>query len=380
MRVCVTVRFLLSALTCFAIAALAACNHSKAPEAEVPIAVSVRTLQGTNAQNDIRYSANIQPNTQVSLSFQVSGYVESITQVKGADGNMRPLQGGDYVRNGELLASIHEGIYREQLDNEQAKLDGAVAQDVQSRANFDRAQQLIKARIISQSDYDAAVKKYKTAEAQVDSARAAVQQARINVGFCKLYAPMDGVILQRQIDPGTLASPGVTAFTMADTREVKAVFGVPATVVKKLQLGQRLTIKTEAYAKREFAGTLTSIAPNADPTTRVFNIEVTIPNEDGRLKTGMVASLSLDQSLANGDVLTVPLDALVKLPGQPDRFGIYVVEQHDGYPVARLHDVELGSVIGNEVAITGDTKLGDQVIIRGASIVTNGARVNVIPQ
>jgi len=368
-------------IVAFLVAAIPGCNRSAGPEADVPVAVTVRTLTGSAARNDARYSASIQPDTQVSLNFQVTGYVESITQVLGADGKMRNLQSGDYVHNGELLASIHEATFREEVDNAQAKLDGASAQDVQARNNFQRTQALLKPRIVSQSDYDAAVKAFKMAESKVESAQAAVQQAKINLGFCKLYAPMDGVILKRGIEDGTLAGPGTSAFTMADTRQVKAVFGVPDTVAKKLQLGQRLSIRTDAYAKREFSGTITRIAPDADPTTRLFAIEITIPNADGRLKTGMIASLGLDQQIANSqDTITVPLNALVKLPGEPDRFAVYVVEQQNGSSIARLRDVQLGAVIDNEVAIEGDVKLGEQVVVRGASIVSDGARVNVIPQ
>jgi len=364
------------------VAAAIGCNRSAGPEAEVPVAVTVRTLTGSTARNEARYSASIDPYNQLSLNFQVTGYVESITQIRGADGNMRNLQSGDFVHNGELLATIHQATFKQQVDNAQAQLDGATAKDVQARNNFERNQALLKARIVSQSDYDAAVKAFKLAESQVESARAAVEQAKINLGFCKLYAPMDGVILDRGIEDGSLASPGTSAFKMADTRQVKAVFGVPDTVAKSLQLGQHLSIRTDAYAKREFGGTITRIAPDADPTTRLFAIEITIPNPDGRLKTGMIASLAVDrQQVANPqDTVTVPLNALVKLPGQPDRFAVYVVERQDGSSIARLHDVELGQVVGNEIAIAGDIKVGDQVVVRGANIVSNGARINVIPQ
>ena len=219
------------------------------------------------------------------------------------------------------------------------------------------------------------------ADSQVKSARAALQQARINLGYCKLYASMDGVILSRDIEPGTLAGPGVTAFQLADTSEVKAVFGVSDAVVKDLKLGEPLAIKTHAYPNNSFPGTVTRIAPNADPTTRVFDIEVTIPNNDGRLKTGMVASLRLDHTLAqDNSAPTVPLNSIVKLPGEPDRFAVFVVEQQSGNATAHLRDVQLGSIVGNEVAVIDGVQPSDLVIVRGASIVSDGQPVKVIPR
>ena len=366
----------------FVAAAQIGCNRSAAPEAEVPVAVTVQTLTGTAARNDARYSASIDPYNELSLNFLVSDYVESITQVRGADGKLRNLQSGDAVTKGEMMAALQQATFRQRVDDAQAKLDGATAKDVQARHNFERNQALLKASIVSQADYDAAVKAFKLAESQVESARAGLDQAKINLGLCKLYAPMDGVILDRGIEVGTLAGPGTSAFKIADTREVKAVFGVPDTVAKKLQLGQHLSIRSDAYAKQLFTGTITRIAPDADPTTRLFAIEITIPNNEGRLKTGMIASLAVDQQqvAAAQDTITVPLNALVKLPGEPDRFAVYVVEQQDGNSIARLHDVQLGGVVGNDIAIAGNVKLGDQVVVRGANIVSDGTRVNVIPQ
>jgi len=262
------------------------CGHQTEASPALPIPVTVRDLRPNNAPENVRYSANIQPNTQVSLAFQVTGYVDQITQVPGANGKRRSIQSGDFVRKGTLLATIHSDLYQRQLDNAEAQVEGAIAQQVQSKADLDRFTKLLKQAIISQAQYDASLKASQAADSQLKSARAALEQAKINLGYCKLYAPMDGLILSRDIEPGTLAGPGVTAFEIADTDEVKAVFGVSDSVVKDLRMGEPLSIKTRAYPNESFPGTISRIAPNADPTTRVFDIEVTIANADGRQEPG----------------------------------------------------------------------------------------------
>jgi len=191
---------------------------------------------------------------------------------------------------------------------------------------------------------------------------------------------MDGVILGRSIEVGALVQPDTVAFQVADTTEMKAVFGVSDIQVSKLKEGQSQTLAAEAIPGVQLNGKITRIAPNADPTTRVFDVEITVSNEDGRIRTGSVASLSI--ASASAPVVTderLPLNAIVRPPDDRHDFAVYVVEEQGGRTLARLRKVHLGEIVGNDITVSSGVQIGDRVIMRGATMVTDGAEVRIIP-
>jgi multidrug efflux pump subunit AcrA (membrane-fusion protein) len=127
-------------------------------------------------------------------------------------------------------------------------------------------------------------------------------------------------------------------------------------------------------------GTITRIAPNADPTTRIYDVEITVPNKDGKIRPGMIASLKIaGATAANSTEATLPLNAIVRPPDDQKDFAVYVVEEKAGKTLARLRKVSLGEIVGNEIAVLSGVRLGDQVIVRGATMVTDGTEIQVIP-
>jgi len=259
-------------------------------------------------------------------------------------------------------------------------LTSAQAAEARSERDFARDSELFAKHIIAQSEYDYAQQQYRTARAQVSQSQAALRQVQINLGYCKLIAPMDGVILARSIEVGSLAEPGAPAFRLADTSEMKAVFGVSDLEVAGFKDGQPETLVSDALPGDRLTGKITRIDPEADPATRVFDVEVTVPNGDGRVRSGMIAALGVAQpNLAGAEPSTLPLAAIVRSPQNPQALAVYVAEDQSGRTIARLRPVNLGAIIGNEIAIASGVRTGEQVIIRGATMVTDGSEVRVIP-
>src|SRR5208282_6605450 len=118
------VRFKLPlALICAAAMGIpAGCGHNRDEAAQPAAAVTVQDTALSHAAGGAAYSANIQPYTLVSLAFQVNGYVQTVTQVRGADGNMRDIQGGDIVKAGQPMARVQENTYQQAVNNAQSQL------------------------------------------------------------------------------------------------------------------------------------------------------------------------------------------------------------------------------------------------------------------
>jgi multidrug efflux system membrane fusion protein len=344
---------------------LAACGGGDGPPANPPLPVTVVAVgDGNGLGSDSRYAGSIIADASVDVAFKVSGVIEGVTQVRGADGRLRNLQDGDPVRRNDTLAWLRQDEFKDQVSDAEASLR-------QAQADFERASQLYENRSVSKADYDAAY-------ARFTASRARQNQSHISLSDATLRSPLDGVILRRNAEVGSLAGPSALAFTVANTRNVKVVFGVPDVVVGRLRMGSDVDISAEALPGATLAGRITRISPSADPNSRVFEIEAALPNRDGRLKVGMLATLELGGA-GNSAGLFVPLAAVVRPAGDSTGYAVYVVKDSAGASAARLQRVNLGDVSGNQIAVRDGLRGGERVIVRGATIVANGQAVQVMP-
>jgi RND family efflux transporter MFP subunit len=345
--------------------AVAGCGRGEDLPVRPPLPVTVAAVgSAPGGFGQTRYSGAIKADESVDVAFRMSGVVDGITQRRGADGRMRDLQDGDLVRRGETLARLRQSEFQDQVSD-------AEASRRQAQADYERAAQLYENRSVSKAEYDAAYARYTAGIARQS-------QAVISLNDATLRAPIDGMILRRSVEVGSLAGPSAPAFTVADTRVVKVVFGVPDVVVAALKAGGTLSISAEAMPGKVLEGRITRISPSADPSSRVFEVEAALPNPEGRLKVGMLATLGLGDT-APAQSLFLPLAAIVRPAGDSAGYAVYVVTDSSGHPTARLTPVELGDVSGNQIAVREGLAGGERVIVRGATIVTNGQPVQVMP-
>jgi len=230
-----------------------------------------------------------------------------------------------------------------------------------------------------QAKADAAKSQIDVSQAKSRGAQAVVQETMIPLQDTSLRAPLNGIVLKKSVEKGTLVSPGTTGFVVADTSSVKAVFGVADVAVPEMELGRTLAVETESMSGKEFRGQITSVFPAADPKSRVFNVEVMIPNPGYLLRPNMIVSLRVGTRQAVSAQLVVPLNAVMKAKGNPEGYAVFVVIEQGGRPVARLREVKLGEAFGNTVAVTDGVKQGERVITTGGTIVLDGDQVKVIP-
>jgi multidrug efflux system membrane fusion protein len=357
----------------------AGCSAESVAAPKSPTAVRVRAVEKSAGGSAVHYSATINPASRVDLAFKVGGYVQKVGTVKGLDGKGRILQEGDHVEKGQELASVRSSDYGQKMAEARASLAESMAAREQAQIDFDRAARLVGSETVAKAELDTTRVRLDAATARADGARVRVAEAQTAVSDTRLRAPMNAVVVKRNVEVGTLAAPGTVAFSIADTQSVKVVFGVADTGLEALTLGAPQTVTTEAFRGRDFEGHITRIAPVADPKSRVFEVEVTIDNPDGELKPGMVAALKLSDKGVAQPVAVLPLNAVVRSPGHAGRYAVYVLDKKAATPVARLREVELGEFLGNQIPIRAGLADGDQVIVQGASLVSDGEIVQVIP-
>jgi multidrug efflux system membrane fusion protein len=385
----------------FLIAFLVSCNRQKISLEKSATPVRVAAIELYTPSGGQKYSASIAPNRQVNLSFKVNGFVDSIYELRAGKGG-HTVDIGDIVSQGTVLARLRPKDYQLQVSqadgqmqqarqSEQtarAQLQQAQAAALDAEQNFERADALYQEKSLTKSDYDSAKANRDSTRAQVDAARSQVQvsaaaintsQASVGTASLALHdtslsAPFTAVVVQRSVELGTLAGPGMVAFVLADISSVKATFGVSDLVVAGLKTGTRLSIYTEAYPSRQFHGYVSAIAAVADSSTRSFQVEVTIPNDHAMLRPGMIASLAVREMPKSEAVALAPLSAIVRQSEDSPRFAVVVVE--DG--TAHHRPVALGDTYGDLIAVNG-IQPGAKVISSGATFVHDGDAVKVIP-
>ena len=405
-------------------------------EEKQPKPVKVRAVETHSTSSSVRYSASIRPAAQVDVAFKVSGYIEAIAQQKDPAGQWRHLQAGDVVSKGTVLARVQQSDYmarvnearsqngeaRSALEANNSQLKEAIAAVETARAqvtdsqasfqrsdlDFERARILFSTQSITKPDYDASKAQYEMAQAKLEAARGQLKSAEARIAISKaqigaaeskiktaeaatfsatiplqdtqLKAPMSAVVIDRKIEIGALVSQGVTGFVLADLTSVKAAFGVPDLALQSLKLGDTLKVTTDALPGTEFSGHISRISPSADQTSRVFDVEVTIPNPEGKLKPGMIASLSVNEAAGvQTNVPVVPLTSITRSKDDPNAYAVLIVEEREGKKLARMRKVTLGESLGNAVVVTSGVSAGETVITTGVTQVADGEPISVIP-
>lgn len=381
---------------------LSSCSHepAAAPVKASLTPVKIQRIERQTLAQETEYTANIAPETQVNVAFRVGGYVDRVMQVQG-----RAVQEGDPVAQGAVLASLRPADFSTKLNQAkaqqaqtQASLAVSKSQLADAKANLDdsqadlaRAKNLFASQSLTKTDLDraqaralsaqakveAALGQIQAVEAQINGAAQIVRDAELAVEDSALKAPLSGVILKKAIEPGALAAPGAPAFVIANTGTVKAVFGIPDTVIATFKPGQILSVEAEAVPGAGFRGRISNISPSADPKSRAFDVDVSIPNGNGRLRIGMIATVKIGGQAQ--PVLVVPLSAVVRSKKNPDQYAVYTLDGDGERATARLREIQIGKTVNTGIVLLGGLEEGARVITAGSSMISDGEQVQIVP-
>ena len=362
-----------------AAAGLAGCTRHSSPTEHPPVPVKVQTVESGAGGASTRYSAAVLPAVQVDVAYKVTGYVDSLAQVRMPDGMTRCIQEGDRVTPGMMLARIRSEDYTQRLAEAVANQADARASEVVAEAEHKRTAFLAEQDAVSGSELDNQRARKDSAIARRVGADAKVAEARTSLRDTVLTSPIEGVVVKKRVEIGSFVSGGTVAFTVADMRTVKVVFAVPDVMVNTLHVGSPISIRADAIGGT-FRGSITRVDPSADAKSRTFEVEASIPNADGKLKAGMVASVSVASETAPVNVrVALPLSSLVR-PGAGSRgFAVYQVHESEGRARVALRQVQLAELVGDRVMVREGLASGDQVVTLGAALLHDGDAVRVIP-
>ncbi len=256
--------------------------------------------------------------TTVQVGSQVSGTIQSLH----ADFNSR-------VQKGQVIARLDPSLMQAQVDQAAATITRLEADQQASRAALEdaqaklrRAQTLSEQGLVPRADLDTAQSTARQAEAslqgaqaQIVQARASLNQNKVNLSHTVITAPVDGIVISRNVDVGQTVAASMSAPTLfviaKDLTEMQVQASVDESDIGRIQSGQAVTFRVDAYPTDTFTGTVSQVRlqPQVVQNVVSYTTVIDVPNPDGKLKPGMTANVSIEIARAD-DVLVVPNAAL----------------------------------------------------------------------
>jgi HlyD family secretion protein len=294
----------------------------------VLVAVSAFMVRGRDASATEETELEFQVAEQQSLEVtaEAAGMVEPIrlVEVKSkASGEITRLmvETGDAVKRGDLLGDVDPRDVRNTYAQAEADLAVAQARMKTAQAQKQRSEELRKANVITEQEYESATFEEASARSQLVKAQVNLELARERLSDVTIRAPIDGVIISKSVEEGTIIqsasqniSGGSIIFTMADLSEMQVRTLVDETDLGKIQPGQQARVSVEAFPGRTFIGRVLKIEPQAivEQNVTMFPVLVHLENRDGALRPGMNAEVVVEVARRT-DVTTIPNAAVVSM-------------------------------------------------------------------
>lgn len=245
-------------------------------------------VQSGSISNTVTATGTIQAVKTINVGTQVSGIIQKIY-----------VDFNDVVKKGQLMARLDTTPNQSQLAQSQANLDQAQAQLDYQFATYERLKALYEKSLIAKADYDQALYNYQNAKGNLANAKSAVSRAKINLDYCTITSPINGVVLNRAIEEGqTVASSfsTPTLFTIVnDLTQMQVQTSVDEADIGKIRKGERVEFSVDAYPDLKFTATVSQVRLQPVTTNNVVTYVVILnaPNPDKKLMPGMTASATI---------------------------------------------------------------------------------------
>ena len=360
-------------LLVLALVLAAGCQEETVDEAPPPLRpvryASVEAIGGTRART---FSGAAVAAVETRLSFKVGGTLERL-----------PVEVGDMVEEGQLIAEIDPVDYQLQVESAQAELANAEAQLQNSEATFQRVRALFERDSTSQNDYDAARAAVRSTRAKVRSVQKQIEQAMLQVAHCKLVAPIAGQVAAVNAEVNENVQPGnpIVTLNAAVTPEVEV--SVPELLIGELRRGARVgKIAFTALPGRTSSGIVREISPASAKGTTTFPVRISLTSGAAGIRPGMAAEVEFRFGGAESPIrLVVPPQAVGE--DRQGRFAWIVSPSSAGEGTVGRRRVETGDLvdsgISSAIEVTAGVQEGELVVTAGLSGLEEGQRVRVRP-
>lgn len=343
---------------------LGGCSEQQAapPPPQRPAApVRVLPAMQQQIQQTVTLVGTAKPWRTSVVASEVAGVVEAF-----------PVREGVFVPKGQLLAELRTDILKIRYDSAVASLGEATALYKQAQKDLERAKSLFSKELVTQKEYDDAVTQVSAMRERALQLKAEIRQAEDRLSKSKIAAPFSGWVTKEFTQIGQWVVEGGAVVELVDLSTVEVEVPLPEAYVRNVSPGDAVRAAFDGLPGLEIQGKVFSVVAQADPVAHTFPVKVALTNRDYKIKSGMVARVSLNVGTPYAAVV-VPKDALVLKGGKE-----YVFAVQDGI-ASQLLVKPLGH-FEEMVEVEGPVEEGMQIVVSGNERLLPGQPVRLLTE
>jgi RND family efflux transporter MFP subunit len=346
-------------LTALIVAAVTGCDKPAPPTSQArPVrAVTVERVAGGET---VSLTGHIRAKDQVNLAFRLDGRMIE-----------RPVNVGDVLKAGQVVARLDPQIQQNGLDTAQANLASVEAVLTQARLTFWRQQQLVKDGWTSRANFDAARQKLETTQGQVDAAQAQLRTAQEQLSYTVLSADAPGAVTAKGAEPGEVVHAGQMIVQLARQGGRDAVFDVPEVLMRTGPRDPLVQIALTNDPTVRATGRVREVSPQADAATRTWQVKVGIIDPPEGMELGSTVTGSLKLAAPPG--VEIPASALTEANGNP---AVWVVDPQS--QTVSLRSVDVSRYDPATVVVSQGLETGEVVVTAGVQVLRPGQKVRLL--
>ena len=352
-----------------AVSGLTACNIDM-PQ-QVDSSFETMTIKKADIELPYKFSARMKGQNDVTVTPQVSGQLMKICVTEG-----------EQVKKGQVLFVIDQRNAQLELEAAQANLEAALAQENSAKLEYESNKNLFDKKIVSSYMLTNSENSYKQAQAAVAQARASVNRAKVNLGFCTITATVSGKIGEIPVRVGDQVSPMTQLTMLSGNTTMYAEISITEAIIESAVKEGMNAADIEKYVAQlppatfvmkngteyPHKGRFTSLTGVVNATTGSLTAKILFPNPEGHLYSGIQGSVVM--KFAEKDLIVVPQNAVIRLQ---DKSQVYKVQADSTATATEVTIEDTGN--GKDFIITSGLNVGDKIVTTGANNVTEGQKV-----
>jgi RND family efflux transporter MFP subunit len=338
------------------------CNSTEAKQpAPQPLPVKTQTISLAPVPRVDEYVATVKSRRSASIQPQVDG---SLTQIL--------VKSGDHVRAGQLLMTIDPLKQQATVEQQRSTENQKKAIYDYNQHEVERQRQLYQAGVTSKQNYELAVQAFENSKADWESSTAARVTQQRQLAYYNLTAPFAGIVGDIPVHIGDYVSSTTLLTTVDENAELEAYIYIPTERASDIRIALPVQIVTSAGELIEKTK-INFVAQQVDNATQGILVKAPLHTSLDKFRNAQLVKARVVWSTA--PTPTVPVLAVTRIGGQSF---VYVATQADSGTVAKQRAVTLGDTVGNDYAVTGGLKSGEQVVVSGTQFLIDGAPIKPI--